>query len=102
MVTVAKLGNIHVDEEYADIEPYETEQQNQQITGKEILSGLWGLAKKGMENAQKEYGKKSSKIEEYVEKYQDYDKEQLTEILQTSSVFEKKAAAKRLLQEKGY
>ena len=97
MVTVAKMSNIHVDEEYADIEPYETNQKN---TGKEILSGLWGLAKKGMENVQKEYGKKSSKIEEYAEKYQDYDKEQLTEIIQTSSVFEEKVAAKRLLQEK--
>ena len=102
MVTVAKLGNIHVDEEYADIEPYETGQQDQQITGKEILSGLWGLAKKGMENVQNEYEKKSSKIEKYVEKYQDYDKERLTQILQTSSVFEEKVAAKHLLQEKGY
>jgi tetratricopeptide (TPR) repeat protein len=97
MVTTAKLGNIHVDEEYADIEPYGTNQKN---TGKEILSGLWGLAKKGMENVQNEYGKKSSKIEEYAEKYQDYDKEQLTEIIQTSGIFEEKAAAKRLLQEK--
>ena len=102
IVTVAKLGNIHIGEEYANIEPYETEQQNQQITGKEILSGLWGLAKKGMENLQNEYGKKSSKIEEYAEKYQDYDKEQLTQILQTSGVFEEKAAAKRLLEEQGY
>jgi tetratricopeptide (TPR) repeat protein len=100
MVTAARLGNIHIDEEYADIEPFEAEKQNNQITGKDILSGLWGLAKKGMENVQKEYTNKTAMIEKYKNKYQNYSKQQLAQILQNSNVFEEKAAAKHLLQEK--
>lgn len=99
MVTVANLGNIHLDDEYADIEPYVAEQKNNQISGKDIMSSLWGFAKKGMEGLQKNYEKKTAMIEKFKEKYQDYDKEELTQILQNSNSFEEKAAAKKLLMQ---
>jgi Cft2 family RNA processing exonuclease len=93
------LGNIPLDDEYGDIEPYVAEQQNNQITGKEILSGLLGLAKAGMEKMTAENNKKIEKIERLKEHFQNKSTDELRQIIMTSSSFEEIVAAKKLLQE---
>jgi hypothetical protein len=100
MVTMANMGNIHIDEEYADIEPFELEPQSDPLTGKDIVSGVLGLVKSGMEKMSAEYSKKMDKIEQLTERFQNKTDDELRQIIMGNNSLEEKAAAKKLLSER--
>jgi len=87
------------DDEYYEQEDDYDEQEDDDGQDKTLFGKFMNVVKSGLSEVGNAYNKKLDKIEKYKERHKYKSRDELREIISSSSVFEEKVAAKQLLEE---